>query len=580
MDPPSHSDPIAYLPALPERQPVGVEIDGYSLVLIRQGDHCQALAGRCLHQDQSLADGSVEDGQLICPAHGWRYHLSNGQVAHDPQRCLPSFRTWVEEDHVYVDRAAVAAQRKKEQPTSKNTAPRKIAELPSPPGWPLLGHLSAMVGEQTHAQLESWAQTYGSVYRMQLAGQPVVVIADGTLVRELLRHRPQGLRRYQKMGEVIEELGIAGLFTAEGSTWRRQRRFAARALAQRYVRGYAPLVAQHTQRLLDRWQQAAQQGQKLDPSRDLMRFTVDVTTQLAFGYEMNTLTAGEDTVQQHLERIFPMIQRRTMLPVAYWRHLKLPVDRRLDQALQAVRTLVQRYIDEARQRLAEDPTRQAQPENFLEALLSAADEDGSLFTDQEIFGNVFTMLLAGEDTTAHSIAWAIEALQQHPAWQTQLQAEVDAYLGEARTLPPEAQPSDLPRLQAVIHESMRLRPVAANLLLNALEDLRIGDLHVPRGSTIFALLRPMHLDPAHYPDPEAFRPERWLEGEHPTDLLTFGHGPRLCPGRNLALLEMTHVLAMLCRNFSWSAPPDAAPVREHHAFVVMPKGLQVQWQAR
>ena len=137
---------------------------------------------------------------------------------------------------------------------------------------------------------------------------------------------------------------------------------------------------------------------------------------------------------------------------------------------------------------------------------------------------------------------------------------------------------------AVANETMRLRPVAPILMLDAKVETVIGDLLVPEGTRMAVLMRPAACDPDHFVEPQAFRPRRWLgetAGAHDVSAhIPFGSGPRLCPGRVLALLEMKLLLSMLYRNFNVERVGGAEGVRENFAIMMSPVGLKVRLHRR
>ena len=121
-------------------------------------------------------------------------------------------------------------------------------------------------------------------------------------------------------------------------------------------------------------------------------------------------------------------------PVPYWRYCRLPADRAVDQAVKALRGACRQFIARARERLGMTPDHAGEPRNLLDSLLIAHDADHERLTEDEIFGNAITMLLAGEDTTAHTLAWMIHFLSRHPDVQQRLRAEVDTVMGNDWTL--------------------------------------------------------------------------------------------------------------------------------------------------
>jgi cytochrome P450 len=176
------------------------------------------------------------------------------------------------------------------------------------------------------------------------------------------------------------------------------------ALAQRHLRGLYPKLQTVATRLKKRWERLADAGAALDVVDELKRFTVDVTTLITFGHDVNTVEQGDDVIQRKLALVFPAVNRRLFALFPAWRLVRLPRDRRLDRALAELRAWLGELVLAERARLAAVPGRAEQPSNFLEAMLSARDDDGRPFSDDVIFGNLMTMLVAGEDTTGMS--WA------------------------------------------------------------------------------------------------------------------------------------------------------------------------------
>ena len=468
--------------------------------------------------------------------------------------------------------------------TTTETAPRAVDTLPGPSGIPYFGNLLQLEPERVHLQLEAWAKQYGTPYRLRLIGRNLLVVGDPAVISEVLRARPWTFRRARPVQSVFREMGIAGVFSAEGETWERQRRLVMRAFDPGQLKRYFPSLVTVTERLRRRWLNAAARGETLDIQTELMRYTVDVTAGLAFGADINTIEGDADVIQRHLENIFPMVNRRTTAPFAYWRIVKLPADRRLERDLAAARRAVEGFIAQARSRIAANPELRDRPSNLIEALLAARDAPGSEFSDADVSGNVFTALLAGEDTTANTLAWLCYYLCEVPAAQTALQAEADAALGQESHIGEFEQLNALPYTEAATREAMRLRPVAPLLFFEALEDTRVGEFALPKGDTVAALMRAPGMDPNRLDDPAAFRPERWLDASDPRlaaakkALMPFGGGPRFCPGRYLALAEIKMVASMLARNFTLSRAPGE--VGERYQLSMMPTGLRVRLAPR
>jgi cytochrome P450 len=461
----------------------------------------------------------------------------------------------------------------------------RIADLPGPPGLPLIGNAHQVRLPQFHEQLEAWRRQYGDAYRVRLWTRPLVVLGDPQVVAEALRDRPGNFGRTERIVSSATEMGFGGLFASNGEKWRRQRPMVMAAFDPGHIKRYFPALAQVAARLAARWQRALAEGATIPLQHDLMRYTVDVIAGLAFGTDINTVEGNEDVIQKHMDRIFPMLFRRALFPVPYWRLVKLPVDRRLDLDLKAFRQAVQGFIAAARLRMEQDPALRAAPTNLIEAMIAARDQPGHTLDDEDVAANVATMLLAGEDTTANTLAWMLYLLSRNRWALERVTAEVRRALGDERVPTRLEQLDALPFVEACAHETMRLKPVAPIMQQQATRDTVLGGIAIPQGTICMFLLRAGATDARHFAQPEAFDPDRWLREEGASGkriAMPFGAGPRMCPGRYLALLEMKVALATLLGSFDLASvsAADGGAVAERLSFTMTPTPLAMQLRPR
>ena len=467
---------------------------------------------------------------------------------------------------------------------------RAIAELPSPKGVPALGNMLQIKPGTMHQTLERWAAELGPLYRFRIGRREFMVVGDHEVFSAALRDRPDGFRRPPVSADLVREMGFqVGVFSANGEAWKRQRRMVMAGFDPRHLKVYFPSLAKVALRLRGRWQKAARERAAIDLQSDLMRFTVDAIAGLAFGADVNTLESDQDVIQQHIDQIFPILWKRILSPIPMWRYVKRSADRRLDRSVVAVKAAIDGFISQARERLAADPARRENPRNLLEAMIVAADQGDSGVNDNDVAGNVLTMLLAGEDTTANSLAWMIDLLVRNPQALALAREEVLRVAPDPTAFTLE-QIGRLEYVEACAHETMRLKPVAPLHSVEALKDCELGGVHIPAGTRIFGILRHDSLDERHFPDPLAFKPERWLAEGSPGQAassakrvsMPFGAGPRMCPGRNLALLEMKMAMAILLGGFEIDSvsSPQAGDTEELLAFTMGPVGLTMRLRER
>ncbi|MCX7272614.1 MAG: cytochrome P450 [Burkholderiales bacterium] len=467
---------------------------------------------------------------------------------------------------------------------------RELASLPGPRGLPLLGNALQIDPPRFHLQVEQWCREFGPYFKLRMGRFTVLVVGDHEAVATVLRDRPEGFRRTIKLELIGAEMGLQpGVFGANGEVWRRQRRMVMAGFDPAHVKGYFPAMQRVASRLEGRWRKAAAQSADIDLQADLMRYTVDTIAGLAFGAEVNTLESDQDVIQQHLDKIFPALFRRILAPVPIWRWVRSAADRQLERSIIEVNAAVAGFIAQARERLQADPALREHPRNLLEAMIVAADQPDSGIDDRQVAGNVMTMLLAGEDTTANTIAWMIHLLWRNPQALARARDEVRRVTGDAAELTLE-QMAQLEYIEACAHETMRLKPVAPQMPLQALRDTAIGDVRVPAGTVVINLLRRDSVSEAHVPRADAFEPERWLSDGGPAQQanaarrlsMPFGAGPRICPGRYLALLEMKMAMATLLGRFDIETvdTPDGQPAQERLSFTMTPVGLRLRVRQR
>ncbi len=457
----------------------------------------------------------------------------------------------------------------------------KIKDLPSPKGAFLVGHLPQFNADNKHQVLERWVEECGDLFKINFVGKAFVVSANPTINTEILKLRPEKFRRFSKIDEILKEMGVVGVFNAEGDTWKRHRKITAEALNAKKVRENYDVIVNKTNRLLEKFKGYSQNNKQIDIQKELMAFTIDVTTAIAFGYELDTINNKADSFQQHLECIFPMINERITAPLPIWRVIKRKKDKELEQSIAAIEKIIYQFIEEARVRLDRNPELTSNPTNFLEALLS--DDNDVDFTNEEIYGNIFTMLLAGEDTTSNSISWAIYFLSQNPKIVNKVREEANAVYGNFEVPQTNKELLKLKYTNAVVQEAIRLKPTTPQLYMEALESLIVENLFIPKHTKIILQTKVAQTKEMYFSNPNDFSPERWLKSECPMHqnhspemIKAFGGGPRFCPGMKLAINEMVILLSVLCKHFDFKMTVKPEDVKEQFSFTMYPENLFIQ----
>jgi cytochrome P450 len=472
-------------------------------------------------------------------------------------------------------------------PDADAPAVRSIGDLSGPRGLPLVGNLLQVRPSRIHLQLEQWCREYGPIFRFDLGRGTMVGIGDSDAMSAILRDRPDGFRRSQNLKRIVDELGIHPLFTSEGQAWRDARRGFVAAVPAAFLRSRFDVVASALQRLHRRVEPAARVGQTLDVKDHLMSYTFDVIWPLACGGELS-----DDPPRREVQTLLRTMQRRVLAPLPYWRWLPLAETRAVDRAVETLSSHARIALARARARIRERPDLGAQPQSVIEAMV-ATQTGGSPHSEELLVGNIiFAMFIGGLETAATVLAWALWFLAREPHAQARLATEAHSILGD-QPYPTDVDSIDrLDYTEAVLHESMRLKPSLPFIPMQALQDTTILDTHIPTGTKLTILNRHAALQPTNFSDPDRFDPGRWLAPEHSrqtTDRprthqrnasVPFGAGPRFCPGRNLALLETKAALAMIGANFEISLDGSAKPVTERMQGSLAPNHLRLQLRKR
>ncbi|GAA3599335.1 cytochrome P450 [Flavivirga amylovorans] len=455
----------------------------------------------------------------------------------------------------------------------------EINDLKSPKGTLVLGHLPQFNTYNKHQVLERWVEECGELFKIHFVGKEFVVSANPDFNNKMLRLRPEGFKRFSKIDEILKEMGVDGVFNAEGDAWKRHRKPTAEALSVKNVKAYYPVILDKTNEVLKKFKNYSKQGTIVDVQKEFMAFTIDITTEIAFGHKLDTINNKSNRFQKHLEVIFPMINTRVTAPIPIWRYFKRKKDKILIDSLKSIEKVIYEFINDAKKRITENPALKEQPSNFLEALL--VENKDANFTDEEIYGNVFTMLLAGEDTTSNTLSWGMFYLAQHP--EVVVKVREEAILVYSEDVPHIYENvDDLKYANAVAQEAMRLKPTTPQLYLEANEDVIVENVSIPKGTSIILQNKVAQTHNDYFSNPNSFIPERWIESECPMHknhvpsvMRAFGGGARYCPGMHLAKTEMIVLISTLCKHFDFKLEVEPETIREQFEFTMYPENLKI-----
>ncbi len=423
-----------------------------------------------------------------------------------------------------------------------------MAREPARPtgGW-MLRHAVAMRREPLRFLTETSAEL-GDVVQFPIPRQNVFFVDDPAAVQRVLRdnHRAYGKRtvQYDSLALVTGQ----GLLTADYEPWRTNRRIQQPAFHHSSLGPLVETVVTATDAMLRRWD-ALPPGSEIDIDDEMMRTALEVVGEALFSTDLGGLARSlVDAVLVALDQVVSRAQNPLALPLS----VPTPGNRRMRRSLQ---TLDRAVFELVRRRRAAPEA----GEDLLALLLASG------LSDDQVRDEVVTTLVAGHETVASALTWSWDLLAAHPGHRQRLFDEVDTVLGRA----PEARRpawqdyGALTWTRQVFDETLRLYPPAWVVTRRALEVDLLSGVAIPAGALVILCPYSLHRRPDVWPDPERFDPGRFGEGARgPAQRAAyapFGSGPRLCIGRDFALLEAAIVLARVSQEYELDAVGDTRP---------------------
>lgn len=416
-----------------------------------------------------------------------------------------------------------------------------------------------------HAPLRFWegcVARYGSFVYVPFGPARVVVVSDPNLIERVLIEDASSYRKHYGT-RILKRIIGDGLLTSEGDFWLRQRRLAQPAFHRKRIESYASVMVEYTDRMLQSWRD----GETRDVYAALSALTLEIVAKTLFDADVR---ARVHEVGGALETILMSFERWLANGVRFPEWVPTPGNQRFTRAAAVLDDLVTGILDERRGSTVDRG-------DLLSMLMAAKDEEtGAGMNAKQLRDEVMTLVLAGHETTANTLVWTFHLLAENSAVERRLAAELEAVLGagDAARAPTIEDIPRLPYTSMVVKESMRLYPAAWGMGREATRDTDVGAYRVTRGTTLLLLQWMAQRDPAYFPDPTAFRPERW-ESDFAKSLprfayFPFGGGPRQCIGNAFAIMESTLVLATIASRFRLaSAYAKLEPVA---AATLRPKG--------
>ncbi|HWX52338.1 MAG TPA: cytochrome P450 [Solirubrobacteraceae bacterium] len=452
-------------------------------------------------------------------------------------------------------------------PTAAGERPQRAreAEPAARPGLPPGPRVPALLQTLAWAITPTWvmdgcAKRLGESFTLTFwpSGMKLVLISDPEAVKTVFTAPPDVAPSGAGNSPVAPVMGPSSVIVLTGPEHMRQRKLLLPPFHGERMLEYERVIVEATRRDMEGWPL----GEPMRLAGRTRAITLEVILRAVFGVEAERMGALKEAIAGLLKPIHPL----AIVLVALRRPSMERPTGAIGRALDHLDAVI--YEELARRRAQPDL---AERNDILSLLMQARDEDGEEMTDGELRDELVTLLLAGHETTATSVAWAVERLVRHPQKLRRLQEEIDAG-GEEY-------------MNAVVNETLRVRPVVPIVVRLLQDELRVGSYTLPAGTRVVPSIYLTNRNPRVYEDPTGFRPERFLEeGPETFSWIPFGGGIRRCIGAAFAQLEMKLILQTVLGELEPSLPGrrwrEGEWVRRRAITLVPAAGTRVVWSKR
>jgi cytochrome P450 len=428
---------------------------------------------------------------------------------------------------------------------------RPLAETHYPGPKTGLSFISKMQADAPGIFVRSQAE-FGDVVRFKLPfrGNSYLIVDPDLIEQVLVRKNEHFIKGL--LTRDLKHIFGNGLLVSEGDEWRRNRKLASPPFTKRAIGSYADDMASITAR------HTAGMSPEIERNvhDDMMKLTLEIVVQCIFG---SGLPREADGIGEAIDEVLDHYTNYSRSLLRYLpRWLPTPGNVKLERAIHHIRSVVDTIIAKKRSELNDEAN------DLLSLLLRARDDEGTGFTNQQLRDEAITMFVAGHETTALALSYALMQLAANPDVLAKAHAEVDAVLGSRA-----ATAADMTKLTlcaSIITESMRLHPPVWVFGREVISRFELdGHMFVP-GEQVWCSAWVNHRDPRWFADPLEFKPERWtaeLEASLPRfAYFPFGGGPRVCIGNHFAMMEGALVLATILQKRTFTTGPNHQLVYE------------------
>ncbi|EOY20234.1 PREDICTED: cytochrome P450 714A1 [Theobroma cacao] len=405
-----------------------------------------------------------------------------------------------------------------------------------------------------------WRKEYGPIYTYSTGTRQHLYVNQPELVKEMNQCITLDLGKPSYITKRLAPMLGNGILRSNGLVWAQQRKIIAPEFFMDKVKVMVGLMVESIQPLVRKWEDSieAQGGVMADirVDQDLRGFTAEVIARACFG---SSYFKGKEIFSK-LRKLQTVISRESFLfGVSGYGLLPMKKQNEITNLEKEIESLIWETVKERERKCIKASSLE---KDLLHLILEGALNDQSLDKDSSkrfIVDNCKNIYFAGHESTAVAASWCLMLLALHPEWQSRILTEVAQVCGDK--LPDADSVSHMKIVTMVIQETLRLYPPAAFVSREALEEIQLENVTIPKGVCLWTLIPTLHRDPEIWgSDANEFKPERFNDGvskacKFPQAYIPFGLGPRLCLGRNLAMVQLKIVLCHIISKFTFSLSP-------------------------
>lgn len=404
------------------------------------------------------------------------------------------------------------------------------------------------LGKDPIALFQKMRNEHGPVVQYRLGLSRAYLVSHPEGIQHVLRDNAANYAKTSLYKKLEPMVGL-GLLTSNGEFWKRQRRLSQPSFYKPNLEKFSHIMLHSTEKMISDWKEPIRSGRSIEIKQAMTDLTLDVVARALLGtHPEGDTEIIKKSFTDGLDHVMGKIESLIDLPES----IPTPRNLKFRTTMKNMDGVVSRIIQKRKKEVSPAP-------DLLTSLLNATDGGKSpVMSEKQLKDEIITLFLAGQETTAMALTWTLYLLGQHPEIQEKAAEEAEFVLGESE--PSHTTLSSLKYLNCVIQESMRLYPPAWWYGRTPLEDDVILGYSIPKGSIINIIPFVTHRDPDYWKDPEKFWPERFEETQSqkpiPYSYVPFAAGPRMCIGKDFALLELHIILAMILKRFKFEKTSD------------------------